>query len=109
MPVAKGIAEGFGLAIEHDSKIGWSVTTLPQDAAAHYADAIRALDAAITAHRRAELSVTAGGRKSNNNGAAATCGCGFKVWDSRGRQPLSGSPSGGTGSRTTTANSAFWR
>lgn len=75
----KTIAESFGLTIEHDSKIGWSVTTLPQASAARYADAIAALDAAITAHRRAELNVTGGGRKSNNNGAAAVCGCGRKI------------------------------
>lgn len=75
----KTIAESFGLTIEHDAKIGWSVTTLPQASAAHYTDAIAALDAAITAHRRAELNVTGGGRKSNNNGAAAVCGCGRKI------------------------------
>lgn len=75
----KTIAESFGLTIEHDAKIGWSVTTLPEHTAADYAEAIAGLEAAITAHRRAELTVTGGGRKSNNNGAAATCGCGRKI------------------------------
>lgn len=75
----KEIAESFGLAIEHDAKIGWSVTALPAGAAAHYAATISSLDAAITAHRRAELHGAAGGRKSNNNGAAAVCSCGRKI------------------------------
>lgn len=75
----KTIAESFGLAIEHDAKIGWSVTTLPTGAAAHYAATISGLDAAITAHRRAEVHGAAGGRKSSNNGAAAVCGCGRKI------------------------------
>lgn len=75
----KAIAESFGLVIEHDAKIGWSVTALPAGAAAHYAATISSLDAAITAHRRAELHGAEGGRKSNNNGAAAVCSCGRKI------------------------------
>ncbi|WP_417512528.1 hypothetical protein [Microbacterium sp.] len=75
----RAIAESFGLTIEHDPKLGWSTTTLPQASAARYAATIAALDAAITAHRRAEVHTANGGRKSSNNGAAATCGCGRKV------------------------------
>lgn len=75
----KTIAETFGLTVEHDASIGWSVTTLWTGAATHYAETIRNLDAAITAHRRAELHGAEGGRKSNNNGAAAVCGCGRKI------------------------------
>lgn len=75
----KAIAESFGLVIEHDAKIGWSVTALPAGAAAHYAAMISNLDAAITVHRRAELHGAEGGRKSNNNGAAAACGCGRRI------------------------------
>lgn len=74
------IAEGFGLTIEHDGSIGWSITTLPDATAATYAREVAALDAAITAYRRTEVSPgSAGGRKSNNNGAAAVCGCGRKI------------------------------
>ena len=76
----KAIAESFGLTIEHDSSIGWSVTTLPDATAASYGREVAELDAAITAYRRAEVAPgAAGGRKSNNNGAAAVCGCGRKI------------------------------
>lgn len=75
----KAIAESFGLTLEHDASIGWSVTTLPPATAAHYGHEIAQLDAAITAYRRAEVSSGAGGRTSNNNGAAASCSCGRKI------------------------------
>lgn len=74
----KVIAESFGLTLDHDSSIGWSVTTVPDATAAIYAAEIRRLDAAITAHRRAEMT-GAGGRTSNNNGKAAECSCGRKI------------------------------
>jgi hypothetical protein len=78
----KGIAEGFGLTIEHHPSIGWSLTEVPASTAASYAADVAALDAAIVAYRRAEPP-TSGGRKSNNNGAAAVCGCGRKIRVSR--------------------------
>jgi len=78
----KAIAEGFGLTIEHDPSIGWSVTTVPTSTAASYAAEVAALDAAIVAYRRAEPA-TAGGRKSNNNGVSAECSCGRKIRVSR--------------------------
>lgn len=46
--------------------------------AGHAAAAARGIDAAITAHRRAEIT-GAGGRTSNNNGKAAECSCGRKI------------------------------
>lgn len=78
----KAIAESFGLSIEHDRNIGWSVTTLPEATAARYRVAVRALDKAITAHRRAESALMGGGnggRGSSNNGSAAMCSCGRKI------------------------------
>jgi len=75
----KAIAESFGLTVEHDARIGWSVTTLAAGTSTEYAATVAALDAAITAHRRAEAQPVSGGRKSNNNGAAAVCGCGRKI------------------------------
>ena len=75
----KAIAESFGLTIEHDARIGWSVTALPERTEAAYADTIAMLHRAITAHRRAEAVTVGGGRKSNNNGASAECGCGRKI------------------------------
>lgn len=74
----KAIAESFGLTIEHDKSIGWSLTTVPDATAALYAAEVAQLDAAITAYRRAEASDATGGRKSNN-GKAAVCGCGRKI------------------------------
>lgn len=75
----KAIAEEFGLTVENDSRIGWSLTTLTAATGTRYAETVAALDAAITAHRRAEAQPVNGGRKSNNNGAAAVCGCGRKI------------------------------
>lgn len=75
----KTIAESFGLTIEHDARIGWSVTALPERTEAAYADTIAMLHQAITAHRRAEAVAVGGGRKSNNNGASAECGCARKI------------------------------
>lgn len=75
----KAIAEEFGLSIEHDRTIGWSTTNLPDATAASYAREVDALTKAITAHRRAEATVTGGGRTSSNNGKAAVCGCGRKI------------------------------
>lgn len=75
----KAIAEEFGLSIEHDRTIGWSTTQLPDETATSYAREVSALNKAITAHRRAEATVTGGGRTSNNNGKTAVCGCGRKI------------------------------
>ncbi len=75
----KAIAEEFGLSIEHDRTIGWSTTNLPDATAASYAREVDALNKAITAHRRAEVTVTGGGRTSSNNGKAAVCDCGRKI------------------------------
>jgi len=73
------IAESFGLAIEFDKSIGWSVTSVPAPTAALYAAEVAQLTAAITAYRRAEAGPGDGGRKSNNNGRSAVCDCGRKV------------------------------
>lgn len=75
----KQIAEEFGLHIEHDKSIGWSTTHLPDETGTSYAREIAALDRAITAHRRAEVTAADGGRTSNNNGKAAVCDCGRKI------------------------------
>lgn len=75
----KAIAESFGLVIEHDARIGWSVTALPQRTETAYAETVAMLHQAITAHRRAEAVIIGGGRKSNNNGADAECDCGRKI------------------------------
>lgn len=75
----KAIAESFGLTIEHDKSIGWSVTSVPDQTAALYAAEVAQLDAVITAYRRVEDRADENGGKKNNNGKAATCGCGRKI------------------------------
>lgn len=74
----RSIAESFGLSLEKDPSIGWSVTTVPPATAAAYAPLVAQLDAALVAYRVAEMD-GAGGRKSSNNGVSAECGCGRKI------------------------------
>ncbi|MEA9987245.1 hypothetical protein [Subtercola sp. RTI3] len=53
------------------------MTTVPADTERTYADEIATLDSALVAYRLTEMS--AGGRKSNNNGMTALCDCGRKI------------------------------
>lgn len=83
------IAESFGLIIEHDSRIGWSLTTMPDATADAYAAPIAGLAAAIVAYRRGFVPATgtAGGAgtgddgqgegdtKKPRNGYSLTCAC----------------------------------
>jgi hypothetical protein len=69
----KALAEELGLTVERDPTIGWSLTTLPQPTAERYATTIRALQRAITLHRRNEPSAT--GDAGGTNLAPADCGC----------------------------------
>ena len=50
--VFKDQAESMGLTIEKANRIGWSVTTVPNETQEKYADEISALDKAINAWRR---------------------------------------------------------
>lgn len=77
----KAIWEEFGLTLDNDPSIGWSLTSVPESTAARYGREVAALDAAMTAYRVAEIGT--GGRKSNNNGVSASCGCGRKIRVSR--------------------------
>lgn len=78
----RAIGEEFGLTLEKDPTIGWSVTTVPTTTASSYATEIAKLDGALVAYRIMELGA-AGGRKSNNNGVSASCDCGRKIRISR--------------------------
>jgi hypothetical protein len=69
----KALAEELGLTVERHPVIGWSLTTLPQPTATQYATTIRALQHAITLHRRNEPSTT--GDAASTNLAPADCGC----------------------------------
>jgi hypothetical protein len=98
----QAIAQELGIEVEHSESLGWSSTTMPDDTAALYAEAIMDLDAAMVAYRYGLEGFmglpTAGGaigttgtirlprvtgRKSNNNGVSASCGCGRKIRVSR--------------------------
>ena len=73
----KAIGEEFGLSLEKDPTIGWSVTSVPAPTATSYAAEVAMLETAIVAYRLVDM--TGGGRKSSNNGVSAECGCGRKI------------------------------
>jgi hypothetical protein len=100
----QAIAQELGIEVTHDESLGWSSTTMPDDTAAIYSEAIMDLDAAMVAYRYGLEGFTFGtptaggavgtsgtirlpkvttGRKSNNNGISASCGCGRKIRVSR--------------------------
>jgi hypothetical protein len=74
----RSIAESFGLTLEKDPRIGWSVTTVPAETVEMYAAEVAQLTAAITAYRRSEAP-DAEGKTKSNNGRAAMCSCGRKI------------------------------
>lgn len=86
----KALGEELGISLAHDTRkngIGWSNTTLTDEAAKTYAAAIRRLDAAMVAYRRGERTLAptgngeggpegkGRGRPSMGNGVALTCEC----------------------------------
>ena len=97
----KALAEQIGIEVEHSETLGWSTTTMPDATAAKYEEALLDLDAAMVAYRYGlegfafptGNGTTGGtirvprisnpGRKSNNNGVSASCGCGRKIRVSR--------------------------
>lgn len=68
----KALAEDLGLSVVQTGSIGWSGTSLTPAAAQVYAAQLVKLGK-ITAHRRHITRGEATGRKSNNNGVAASC------------------------------------
>lgn len=76
----KTIGEEFGLRLEKDPSIGWSLTTVPYATAERYVREVANLEAAMVAYRVVEATE---GRKSNNNGVSAECDCGRKIRVSR--------------------------
>lgn len=50
----KHLAEELGIVVEKDSKIGWSITTLPKPTAALYADELKVLRTALKTWRGTE-------------------------------------------------------
>lgn len=67
----------LGLCLEHDDKIGWSITTVPDRTRQLYRDELNELAFALVAYRRREPWRR--GRTSNNNGVSAECNCGRKI------------------------------
>lgn len=77
------LAAEMGLDAAQVGTIGWSDTSLTDDTRAAYRVSLERL-ATITVTRRAESRREATGRKSNNNGVAASCPtCGRKIRMSR--------------------------
>ncbi|GAB3207992.1 hypothetical protein [Nocardia tengchongensis] len=78
----RALGEELGLTLAHHVKIGWSITTVPDQTRGRYRDELDELAFALVAYRRREPNRN-GGRKSNNNGLAGECGCGRKIRLSR--------------------------
>jgi DnaJ domain len=73
----KTCAEELGITVEHDSRIGWSLTTVPEATARRYAVQIAALAEAMTLWRHAEQQTARGGNGGRStNLPAACCPCG---------------------------------
>lgn len=89
----KGIAESFGLSLEHSETLGWSTTSIPDETAALYETEIMDLDVSITAYRASTFDFastgskggtitippTAPAAKRNNNGVSVKCECGRRI------------------------------
>ncbi|UGT45144.1 hypothetical protein LTV02_17895 [Nocardia yamanashiensis] len=73
----------LGLTLAHDPKLGWSVTTVPEQTRQAYRHELDELAFALVAYRRREPN-RRGGRKSNNNGMTVECDCGRKIRASAG-------------------------
>lgn len=78
------LGEEFGLTLERDERIGWSVTTVPEATAAAYAPTLAELDQVLVAYRHAEVNAADPDGKPKPAGTPALeCGCGRKVRASR--------------------------
>jgi hypothetical protein len=73
----KTCAEELGITVEHDQRIGWSITSVPEATARRYAVQIAALAEAMTLWRHAEQQTARGGNGGRStNLLAACCPCG---------------------------------
>ncbi len=72
-------AEELGITVEHDDRLGWSITTLPDGTAARYTDQLAALEAAITLWRHDEHTSATRTTTRNTNLIAASCPCGRSI------------------------------
>ncbi|MGZ4662642.1 MAG: hypothetical protein ACXVYB_15325, partial [Arthrobacter sp.] len=74
----KDHAEEIGISVEHDPRLGWSVTTVPDETADKYGQQISDLEAAMTLWRHDEHNGAPGARRTTNLIAAA-CPCGRSI------------------------------
>ena len=75
------LAAELGLDVACDPKIGWSLTTVPDQLATVYAEQLADLDAALTLWRYAEQQT--GQTSTSRNLLACQCPCGRKLRTSR--------------------------
>jgi hypothetical protein len=68
------LAEELGLAVGEDPRRGWTLTTVPPATAELYEPQVRALEAALTAHRAPEQPQPAGGGSAGRR-VPARCAC----------------------------------
>lgn len=73
------LAQEVGLVVTKDARMGWSPSQLAEGTAAAYAPELAQLTAALVVHRRTFGRAADEDRPSNNNGAAAVCGCQRKI------------------------------
>jgi curved DNA-binding protein CbpA len=74
----KTCAEELGITVEHDQRIGWSLTTVPDETATAYERQLAALQIAMTLWRIDEYNPT-GTTRRNTNLLAAACPCGRSI------------------------------
>ena len=72
------LARELGLDVAHLDPIGWSATSVPDQAAARYADVLAELAAALVLWRRAEQANPAGSGRARN-ALACSCACGRRI------------------------------
>ncbi|WP_084522465.1 hypothetical protein [Nocardia inohanensis] len=78
----RSLGTELGLTLEHNDKIGWSISTVPDGTRQLYREELEELAFALVAYRRREPNRRSG-RKSSNNGLSAACKCGRRIRVSR--------------------------
>ncbi len=73
----KAIAEELGLRIDHHPTLGWSPTTITNQAVVRYAGALDQLEAALSTHREPEAHSRK--RPGGANLLVCVCGCGRRI------------------------------
>ena len=69
----------LGITVEHDTRLGWSITTVPDTTAAAYERQLAALAIAMTLWRIDEHNGPTGTTRRSTNLTAAACPCGRSI------------------------------